>query len=698
MGGTRPSANRRDLVLRTLSRRQLGPVLGPGSFARYWWLVVTAGLAVTALGFRDFGPEDATALGVSFWVVVAFVVLGEVRPVIASVRLDPAGVNLATAFHFAVLLAWGFTAALITVVLGTVVGELVRRKPAYRLLFNVAQYSLSYLAAWGVMMLAGWHTAALEPAALQPRDLPVIVLAAGAYHLVNLTVVGTAVALSSGKPVRQGITDGFVWHTVTTLGMMTLSPLIVVVLATNWGFLPLLLVPLSLVWATAKMALEREERSMTDELTGLANRAQLTDLVDALGDGQPDRRVALALLDLDRFKEVNDTLGHTTGDRLLQAVGARLDHACRDGDVVARLGGDEFALLVEIDERLEAERALTRITDAIHAPFEVGGIMLEVELSAGVVIFPDHGAELETLLRRADLAMYEAKRRGETVVSFEPELDRRTPGRLALLADLRRALHADELVLAYQPQVDARRGDMLGVEALVRWQHPERGLLLPGAFLPEAQHTAVMREVTVFVLESALAQIARWAAAGQVWPVSVNTSLHDLADRGFADRVAEGLSRHGLTPGLLCLEITEQALVSDPSRVLLTLEKLHGMGIRLSLDDFGTGHASLTRLKRLTVDEVKIDRQFIVDLESGQAADRAIVRSVIDLARACGLRTIAEGVETDGQRQALVELGCDAIQGWLFAAAMPAQELETWVAAGVAPVADRSRTSAAGAH
>jgi diguanylate cyclase (GGDEF)-like protein len=696
-GTARSSTIRRDLVLRSLCRRQLGPVLGPGPFARYWWVVVTTGLLVTVVSFRGFGLQEAAALGVSFWVVVAFVVLGEVRPVIASVRVDPSGVNLATAFHFAVLLAWGFTAALITVLLGTVVGELVRRKALYRLLFNVGQYVLSYLASWGVMVLAGWHTTVLEPAALQPRDLPVIVLAAGAYHLTNLAVVGSAVALASGVPVREGITDGFVWHTVTTLGMMTLSPLVVVVLATNWGFLPLLLVPLYLVWATAKMAVEREERSMTDELTGLANRARLTDLVAALGDGHGGRRIALALLDLDRFKEVNDTLGHTTGDRLLQAVARRLEHACRDGDVVARLGGDEFALLVEIDERLEAERALTRITDAIRAPFEVGGIMLEVELSAGVAVFPDHGTELETLLRRADLAMYEAKRRGETVVSFEPDLDQRTPGRLALLADLRRGLHAGELELAYQPQVDARSGAVLGVEALVRWRHPERGLLLPGAFLPEAQHTAVMREVTVFVLESALAQLARWGAAGHVWPVSVNTSLHDLADQGFADRVADGLAGHDLAPGLLCLEITEQALVSDPSRVLLTLEKLHGMGIRLSLDDFGTGHASLTRLKRLAVDEVKIDRQFIVDLESGDAADHAIVRSVIDLARACGLRTVAEGVETDGQRRALVELGCDAIQGWLFAAAMPPRELEAWVVACTSRSDDASPSSATSA-
>jgi diguanylate cyclase (GGDEF)-like protein len=690
--------DRRKLVLRSLCRHQLGPVLGASPFARYWWAVVTVGAVVTGLTFRGFGLEAAAALDVAFWVVVAFVVLGEVRPVIASIRLDPAGVNLATAFHFAVLLAWGFNAALITILLGTVVGELVRRKAAFRLLFNLAQYILSYLAAWGVMVLAGWNTSALEPAALQPRDLPVIVLAAGAYHLTNLAVVGTAVALSSGVPVRQGITEGFLWHTVTTLGMMTLSPLIVVVLATNWGFLPLLLVPLYLVWATAKLALEREERSMTDDLTGLANRARLTDLVNALGEGPAEQRVALALLDLDRFKEVNDTLGHTTGDHLLRAVAARLAHACRDGDVVARLGGDEFALLIEIDGRLEAERALTRITDAIRAPFEVGGIVLEVELSAGVAVFPDHGTELETLLRRADLAMYEAKRRGETVVSFESELDQRTPGRLSLLADLRRGLHAGELVLAYQPQVDARTGAVLGVEALVRWEHPERGLLLPGAFLPEAQHTAVMREVTVHVLETALAQLARWAAGGHPWPVSVNTSLHDLADQGFADRVADGLARHGLAPGLLCLEITEQALVSDPSRVLLTLEKLHGMGIRLSLDDFGTGHASLTRLKRLAVDEVKIDRQFVVDLASGDPADRAIVRSVIDLARACGLRTVAEGVETDGQREALVELGCDAIQGWLFAAAMPAADLEAWVTAHPARDGDHllPSTSSAG--
>ncbi|MCC5947500.1 MAG: EAL domain-containing protein [Nitriliruptoraceae bacterium] len=655
------------------------PVLRHGRFSGYWWVVT--GLATLAAGsaLLQLESADIEALDIAFWVVLGFVILGEIRPVVASKELSPSGVNLATAFHFAVLITWGLPAALIGVLVGSAIGDLVRRKEWYRTLFNLSQYTLGYLSAWVVLAALGWSASPQTPATLQPRDLGLIVIAAVAYHLVNLGLVGTAVGLVSGQSLRQSVFGDFWWHTSTTLGVMALSPLVVVVIATSWGFLPLLLLPLALVWATAQLALDREHRGLRDELTSLANRASIADLVAQRSQQAEPPRAALCLLDLDRFKEVNDTLGHSTGDQLLQAVASRLRTACRDDDVVARLGGDEFALLLDIDEVWEAERIVGRITDAIRAPFEVGGILLEVEVSAGIALFPDHGQDLETLLRRADLAMYEAKGSGETLVSFDPELDQRTPGRLALLAELRQGLPRGELFLAYQPQVRASDGRLVGAEALLRWQHPTRGLLLPGAFLPQAEHTAVMREVTAYVLRAVIAHLGVWRDAGLGIPVSMNASLHDLADQRFADLVADSLAQAQVPPDRLCLEITEQALVSDPTRVLLTLERLHGMGVQLSLDDFGTGHASLTRLKQLPVDEVKIDRQFVIDLDAGDAADRAVVRAVIELAHACGLRTIAEGVETEAQRATLAGLGCDVIQGWLIAPALTAEEFASWL-------------------
>jgi diguanylate cyclase (GGDEF)-like protein len=654
----------------------LSPVLTRGPFAVWWWTIVLgSGLATLAV-LRPGQLPTIVDAGNGLVLVAALLLVSELRPV-ASDRSDPDGLNLSTAFIFAALLRWGPEVAVVGVVTATVLGEWVRRKELYKAVFNVAQYVLSYLAAWWVLTAFGWVASPLEPAVLRPADLPAVVVAAATYHVVNHLLVSVAVSLAAGIRLYDAVFERIVWYSTVTGATLAISPLVVVLLEADWRFVPLLVLPLGLTVATAKLAAEREERALVDELTGLANRTQLDHVVEerVAGTEQP---AVLCLLDLDRFKEVNDTLGHATGDALLRAVAGRLRAACRDGDTVARLGGDEFAVLLDVPDLDAGEEVLQRLADTVRAPYDIAGAHLEVELSIGVALLPDHGRDLETALRRADLAMYEAKESGELVSRFRDELDRQTPSRLQLLADLRRALGAGELVLHYQPQVRIGTGELLGLEALVRWQHPVQGLLLPGAFLPYAERTSTMRELTETVLELAVTQLATWHAAGDAVSVSVNASLHDLADQRFADRVADRLREHGVPPHLLCLEITEQALVSDPTRVLTTLDALRALGVCLSLDDFGTGHASLTRLKRLPVDEVKIDRQFVVDLGTGGAADRAIVRSVIELAHACGLRTIAEGVETEEQHRTLADLGCDAIQGWVIARAMPPDELARW--------------------
>ena len=656
------------------------PVLTAGGFALWWWLVVIAGAAVVVRSVLQVSPEDILAAGPGYWLLVGFVVLGELRPVVASKRTDPDGVNLATAFLFAVLLVWGFDLAIVSVVLATAIGEAARRKRVFAAVFNISQYTLSYLAA--ALVLAALHgsVSPTAPGELRPSGLGIVFLAASAYHFANLGIVGTAIGLIERRRLRDSLRGGFVYYTVTTGAMLGMSPLVVVVLKSHWGFVPLLLLPLYLLWTSAKMTLELEHRSLTDGLTGVANRARLADLVTAriaaVGDDGP---AAVCVLDLDRFKEINDTLGHATGDALLRVFAERLEGSLREGDSVARLGGDEFALLLNVDDLGAAERVVERIAEIVTAPYDIGGMRLEVELSAGVVLLPDHGRDVDLLLRRADAAMYEAKAGGETVCRFRDELDGHTPSRLQLLADLRRGLSADELELHYQPQVAVPDGAVLGLEALVRWRHPRLGLLLPGEFLPLADRTATMRLVTGAVLELALLQLARWQEMGLEVPVAINVSLHDLADGGFADTITAGLASHGLAADRLNLEVTEGALVSDPARVLATLDKLDAAGIRLSLDDFGTGHASLTRLKNLPVGEVKIDRLLIVDLAAGNVQDMAVVRSVVDLARALSLRSVAEGVETSAQWDALVELGCDALQGWYVAPAMPPDAATDWL-------------------
>jgi diguanylate cyclase (GGDEF)-like protein len=670
-----------------VTRREVPPrlpvVLQRGPFSAYWWWVVTAATVAIAVVARGTELGEMARIGDAALILVGFVVVGELRPIIASHRTDPDGVNLATAFHFAILLRWGIAPAFTAILLATLVGEVTRRKPFHKLVFNLAQYCLSYLAAWGVLVLGGWQASPLSPAQLRPPDLVLVALAALAYHVINLGLVGSALAFAAGTPWWATVTDNAGWYTRTTMAVLALGPLIVVVTAEEPGFLALLVLPLWLVYATAAMSLEREHRASTDTLTGLANREQLEHLLrERLDDVvRLERKVALCVVDLDRFKEVNDTLGHATGDALLRALAARLTSAVRSGDAVVRLGGDEFVLLLDVEDREVAAEVVERLAAHVHEPYDLAGVRLEVEMSVGVAMLGEDGGDLETLLRRADVAMYDAKAAGETVRTYRLELEGRTSLSGELVADLRRGMADDELELFYQPQVALPGGEVVGVEALVRWRHPERGLLPPVEFLPVIERTTTMRVLTSTVLELAMDQCARWRRVGVATPISINVSMYDLADGSFAERVTAGLARHGLTASDVRIEITEQALVGDNSVVLSTLAALDAAGIELSLDDFGTGHASLTRLARLPISEVKVDRQFVLDLEQDSPVIAAIVRSVLDLAHALGARSVAEGVETEDQWAALAALGCDAAQGYLTARPMAAEDATGWLVA-----------------
>jgi aspartyl/glutamyl-tRNA(Asn/Gln) amidotransferase C subunit len=447
--------------------------------------------------------------GTPFWVLLAFVVLGELRPVVHSGRTDPHGVILATAFVFATLLYWGLELALVAVLVATVVGELARRKALYRLVFNVAQYTCrtpQRPRCWGF----GWDPSVAEPASMTPAGLLPFAAAGLAYHLANILVVGTAIGCADGsrQTVREAVLDDFGYYAWTTGAVLALSPLVVVVLDVHWGLLPLLLWPLHLLWQTAAMSVERETRALHDDLTGLGNRALLLQrLAEHVDAGRP---VAVCLLDLDRFKEVNDTLGHGTGDQLLRLVADRLRAGIRPADTVARLGGDEFVLLLEVDTFEEATGIVDRLVAQLRRPYEVAGARLEVGASAGIAMFPEHGDDLEVLLRRADAAMYAAKEASSSTVLFTDDLEHVAPSRLELLADLRRGIRDGELVVHYQPQVRVEDGVPVRLEALVRWHHPTQGLLAPAQFLPAVERTNVMRAVTAEVLEQVLAQLASW--------------------------------------------------------------------------------------------------------------------------------------------------------------------------------------------
>lgn len=659
----------------------LRAVLRRDVLSLWWWVVVTAAGIGLYLTVRDVTFGQVAEVSGAVVLLAVFILVSELRPIIASRTIDPNGLNLATAFHFAILLRYGLTPALASIVLATLVGEIVRRKAAYKVVFNTAQYAVSYLVASKVLALGGWEAFPVEPAGVRPRDLPFIALAALTYHAVNVVLVGTAIAVTERSSWWAAITDRLWWYTRTTLAVLALGPLVVLVLEVDPAFLVLLVMPLWLVHETAKLSLEREQRAGTDPLTGLANRDQLEPLLaERLEDvARVGRTVALCVVDLDRFKEVNDTLGHATGDALLRALSARLAGALRDDDAVVRLGGDEFVLLLSVEDREVATSVVSRLAARIHEPYDLAGIRLEVEMSVGVALVGEDGDELDTLMRRADLAMYDAKDRGEVVRAYHPDMEYQTTLSGELAADLRRGMAEGELELHYQPQVALPGGGVVGVEALVRWRHPDRGVLAPSAFLPSIERTSAMRSLTSVVLDLALAQSARWRRIGLRVPISLNVSMYDLADASFVGRVTDGLARHGLDPEDLRIEITEQALVGDSTAVMHALEQLHEAGIELSLDDFGTGHASMTRLAKLPISEVKVDRQFVIDLEHDSPVISAIVRSVIELAKAIGARTVAEGVETEAQWASLSALGCDAVQGWLTATAMPWNEATRWL-------------------
>jgi diguanylate cyclase (GGDEF)-like protein len=441
-----------------------------------------------------------------------------------------------------------------------------------------------------------------------------------------------------------------------------------------------------LVWQASRRLRRQsalnEQLATHDPLTGLPNRSLLKDRVhQALAaTGRTGRCPALLLLDLDRFKEINDTLGHHHGDLLLQQVGDRLRGALRTSDTVARLGGDEFVVLLpDVPSSEAALGTAEKLLAALNQPFVLDDVTLDVEASFGLAVYPDHGDTFDSLLQHADVAMYTAKESHAGVCLYEPNQDVNSPRRLALLGELRQAI-ADEnqLTLHYQPKVQVATGEVAGVEALLRWQHPRHGLLGPMEFIPAAERTGLIRPLTLKVLDTALTQIRRWTEAGIELNIAVNVSTRCLLDSDFPDQVERLLAAAAVPAERLELEITESTIMSDPEQAMQVLTRLADLGIALAIDDFGTGYSSLSYLKQLPVHQLKIDRSFIMDMQLG-ASDEAIVRSSVDLARNLGLDVVAEGVETEQTWQHLADLGCDEAQGYYFSRPMPAGDLPTWI-------------------
>lgn len=431
---------------------------------------------------------------------------------------------------------------------------------------------------------------------------------------------------------------------------------------------------------TAIGALRETERvALYDQLTGLPNRMLFADRVDHALSGarRSGDSAALLLMDLDHFKDVNDSFGHRTGDLLLAAVGPRLRDELRDGDTPARLGGDEFAILLPGAGAPIATAIAERLIAALDRPFVLEGRTLTVGASIGIACSPEHALDGDTLLQRADIAMYAAKRTRGTYATYDPGADAGGAGRLALAAELAEAIDARQLLLHYQPQVDAATGRLVAVEALVRWQHPRRGLLAPGEFVPLAERSGLMRRLTENVLRLATRQEREWRSAGRELAMAVNISARDLRDPRFAELVRALLRENEVPPSALILEVTESALLADQERAVETVARLRETGLRISVDDYGSGYSSISYLSRLAPDEVKIDNAFVRALRSDRRAE-AIVRATIELGHALDIKVVAEGVEDGEIGPRLRELGADRLQGYAIARPMPPEALAAW--------------------
>jgi diguanylate cyclase (GGDEF)-like protein len=430
-----------------------------------------------------------------------------------------------------------------------------------------------------------------------------------------------------------------------------------------------------------RQAEENERLALRDPLTALPNRVLFRERAQQAirAARRSGSRVAVMIVDLDRFRVINDTLGREAGDALLAKIGSRLQTALRETDTVARLGADEFAVLLpDVADAAAASLTADRLLKTLEFPFPIGGVSVEVEASVGGSLFPDHGADVDELIQHADVAMYVAKDAGTRHELYVEQRDRYSPERLSLLSELRGAIQRGEVILHYQPKADLRSGRVVGMEALVRWNHPELGLLPSDRFVPLAEPTALIGPLTRHVIEEALRECRAWRDAGIDLHVAVNLSARNLEDARLPEQVARSLERWSVEADALELEITESAILQEPVRVMGVVKRLAGMGVRLMIDDFGTGYSSLAYLRRLPVQALKIDKSFVMGMLH-EENDAVIVRSTIDLGRNLGLQVVAEGVESAELWSRLAALGCDVAQGFHLSEPLPASAVQPWL-------------------
>jgi diguanylate cyclase (GGDEF)-like protein len=635
--------------------------------------VLAAVLAGSSIHLGDTGHiTEFIALFVS-------VLIGELFPIEAPRRSGDGEITVSVMFSFALLLGMGLIPALAAQLTASVVQDRFAGKPWWQVGFNIGQYTLALVTA-GVMLAVLGGYGALNGPHFDAADLLAVIGAAAGYFVVNLLLVTRATTLYMGTPFSQALRSDLLFGLSVSAVLLCLAPVVVTVLQFSPVLYPLLLVPLVGVYISGRQTVRTvtaEHLARHDSLTELPNRRWFMETVGAALQNPALAAGGLLLVDLNGFKDVNDTLGHHRGDLVLQEVGPRLRAAFRSEDLVARLGGDEFAVFMPGADVAAAQAAVARLQDALHTPVDVDGISIELDASIGLAWYPHHGTDVDTLLQRADVAMYRAKASHQPLEVYRAEDDYHSPERLVLATDLRRALADDQLVLHYQPQVELGHGRPVAAEGLVRWRHPQRGLLGPLEFIEVAERNGLIKDLTYRVIDLGLRDLRRWSQEGRQLSLSLNVSVRCLLDRRFPDEVESLLSRHGVDGHSLTLELTESSLMVDPEIAKNTLRDLAELGVSVAIDDFGTGYSSLAYLTDLPIGELKIDKSFVRAMGS-DTRNAIVVRSTIELAHSLGLRTVAEGIEDAYTFERLRALGCELAQGFHMSKPLPASGLVSW--------------------
>jgi diguanylate cyclase (GGDEF)-like protein len=645
----------------------------------YQFAVALAGCGLTVLAFRLWPPVQLDGYHLQFWLFAIAVVISELRPVVVSLGQGTSQMTVSTTFAFALLLTVGVTPAVLVLGLASAVGDLVTRRSLIVVAFNVGQYAIAMFVCGFVLdRMVGFNPGIAH---FPPLVLAWVTVAGAAFFVINFMSIAVLIRIARGVSLRAYVREEGPLGGLITGMLLAIAPIVVVIVREAPVLLPVVFAPMLMAYRTAVVSSEKEHQALHDALTGLPNRTLFFKHVEqaVVGARRAGLVSAVMIVDLDRFKEINDTLGHHVGDVLLGQVGERLQSVVGAQASVARLGGDEFGVVLgNVLERAEVEGVAAKIVDALEQPFTIANMRLDVGASIGSALFPEHGEDADTLIQRADIAMYAAKAGSGDHLVYSPVHDQHSPERLALVGELREAIGQGRLVLHYQPKVVLGTRQVEGVEALVRWPHPERGLVAPDEFIPLAERTGLIRPLTTVVIEQALAQCRAWQGAGFPMVVAVNLSARILQDVQLPSDVARLLAAAGVEARWLKLELTESMVMEDRVRAVEVLDRLHAMGVSLSIDDFGTGYSSLAYLKRLPVDEIKIDKSFILHM-AVDGNDALIARSTVDLGHNLGLRVVAEGVETPEVWSQLEAMGCDIAQGYLISRPLPAEELTRWL-------------------